>query len=153
MRFQNKFLHVNIITKPNITTVTHHFHVGYYIIRIKRYFVIISCNNKVMKINSQSFWWTFCTRKGKLRLLYNEYASKANHFTVSCQYEREPLSPRSTPWGATGLHHILCSIPSNNHLQCCHRHTHSLMVDQSTVVGHVPTVHICSFMCTNNIDV
>ena len=41
-----------------------------------------------------------------------------------------------------------------NHLDCCHSHTYSHMVtaDRSTVVGHVPTVHMCSFMCTNHID-
>ena len=27
-------------------------------------------------------------------------AAQANHLTVSCQYEREPPFPRSTPWGA-----------------------------------------------------
>ena len=27
-------------------------------------------------------------------------AAKANHYSVSHQYEREPPSPRSTPWGA-----------------------------------------------------
>ena len=34
-----------------------------------------------------------------------------------------------------------------NRLDCCHSHTHSHMVtaDRSTVVGHVPTVHTCSF--------
>ena len=39
-------------------------------------------------------------------------------------------------------------------LQCCHSHTHSHMVivDRSMVVGHVPMVHTCSFMCTNHID-
>ena len=39
-------------------------------------------------------------------------------------------------------------------LHCCHSHTHSHMVtaDRSIVVGHVPMVHTCSFMCTNHID-
>ena len=27
-------------------------------------------------------------------------AAEANHYSVSHQYEREPPSPRSTPWGA-----------------------------------------------------
>ena len=60
--------------------------------------------------------------------------------------------PDQLPGEHTGLHHILCSIPSNNHLQSCHTYTHSLMVDRSTVVGHVPMVHMCSFMCTNHTD-
>ena len=57
--------------------------------------------------------------------------------------------PDQLPGEHTGPHHTLCSIPSNNHLQCCHTYTHSLMVDRSTVVGHIPMVHMCSFMCTN----
>ena len=61
--------------------------------------------------------------------------------------------PDQLPGEHTGPHHTLCSIPSNNCLQCCHTYTHSLMVDRrSTVVGHVPMVHMCSFMCTNHID-
>ena len=41
-----------------------------------------------------------------------------------------------------------------NRLHCCHSHTHSHMVtaDRSMVVGYVPTVHTCSFMCTSHID-
>ena len=31
-----------------------------------------------------------------------------------------------------------------------HTHSHMLTVDRSMVVGHVLTVHICSFMCTND---
>ena len=81
-------------------------------------------------------------------------AAKANHHSVSHQCEREPPSPISTlPGEHTGPHHILCSIPSNNQPHCSpHTYTHSLMVDRSTVVGHVPMVHMCSFMCTNHID-
>ena len=55
--------------------------------------------------------------------------------------------PDQLPGEHTGPHHTLCSIPSTNRLQCCHSYTHSLIVDRSTVVGHVPTVHMCSFMC------
>ena len=33
-----------------------------------------------------------------------------------------------------------------------HTHSHMLTVDRSMVVGHVLTVHTCSFMCTNHID-
>ena len=31
---------------------------------------------------------------------FTMHAAKANYLTMSCQYEREPPSPRSTPWGA-----------------------------------------------------
>ena len=31
-------------------------------------------------------------------------------------------------------------------------HAHSLTVDRSMVVGHIPTDHTCSFMCTSHID-
>ena len=31
-------------------------------------------------------------------------------------------------------------------------HAHSLTVGRSTVVGHIPTYHTCSFMCTSHID-
>ena len=40
--------------------------------------------------------------------------------------------PDQLPGEHTGPHHTLCSIPSNNHLQCCHTYTHSLMVDKSS---------------------
>ena len=33
-----------------------------------------------------------------------------------------------------------------------HLHIHSLIVDRSMVVGHVLMDHMCSFMCTNHID-
>ena len=33
-------------------------------------------------------------------VLYNSQCSSGQYLTVSCQYEREPPSPRSTPWGA-----------------------------------------------------
>ena len=47
-----------------------------------------------------------------------------------------------------------CRSSWYNHLHCCHSHTHSHMVaaDRSMVVGHVPTVHRCSFVCTYHID-
>ena len=62
-------------------------------------------------------------------------------------------SPDQLPGEHIGLHHILCSIPGNNHLQCCHTYTNSLVVDRSTVVGHVLMVHMCCFMYINHIDV
>ena len=34
------------------------------------------------------------------QLRFTIAAAKANHHSVSHQYEREPPSPRSTPWGA-----------------------------------------------------
>ena len=82
-------------------------------------------------------------------------AAQANHLTVSHQYEKEPPSPRSTPWGAYRSASLMCHRSSFfTSLQCCHSHTHSHMVivDRSMVVGHVPMVHTCSFMCTNHID-
>ena len=49
-----------------------------------------------------------------------------------------------------GLHPILCSTPSNNQLQYCHTYTHSLL-DRSIVAGDVLMVHMCSFICSNDI--
>ena len=69
----------------------------------------------------------------------------------ACMRGSPPL-PDQLPGEHTGLHHILCSMPSNNCLQCSHTYTHLFMIDRSMVVGHVPTVHTCSFMCTNHID-
>ena len=65
----------------------------------------------------------------------------------------EPPPPWSTPWRAyrlshllpdqlgelTGPKYILCSIPSNNCLQCCHTNAHSLMAGWCTVVGRIGT--------------
>ena len=84
------------------------------------------------------------------------HAALANHLTVSHQYEKEPPSPRSTPWGAYRSTRLMQHRSFlYNCLQCCHSHIHSHMVivDRSMVVGHVQTVHICSFMCTNHTDV
>ena len=74
---------------------------------------------------------------------------------MSCQYERETPSPRSTPWGAyRSASHKQHRSSFYNCLQCCHSHTHShlVTVERSMVVGHVAMVHTCSFMCTNHID-
>ena len=82
-------------------------------------------------------------------------AAQANHLTVSHQYEKEPPSPRSTPWGAYRSASLMCHRSSfSQAFSACHSHTHSHMVivDRSMVVGHVLTVHTCSFMCTNHID-
>ena len=65
--------------------------------------------------------------------------------------EGEPPLPDQLPGEHTGL-------PSHVR-QCLFRsalvgstHAHSLTVDRSTVVGHIPTDHMCSFMCTSHID-
>ena len=38
--------------------------------------------------------------RSSYQLCFTIAAAKANHHSVSHQYEREPPSPRSTPWGA-----------------------------------------------------
>ena len=38
--------------------------------------------------------------RSSYQLRFTIAAAKANHHSVSHQYEREPPSPRSTPWGA-----------------------------------------------------
>ena len=66
--------------------------------------------------------------------------------------EGEPPPPRSTPWGAYSLlsHARQCLF---FHLALVgSTHAHLLTVDRSTVVGHIPTDHMCSFMCTSHID-
>ena len=63
--------------------------------------------------------------------------------------------PDQLPGEHTGrMPQAACRSSWYNRLHCCHSHTHSHMVtaDRSMVVGHVPTVHKCSFMCTNHID-
>ena len=46
--------------------------------------------------------------------------------------------------GSTSFYHLACSLQ--------HVLTHSLLEDRRTVVGHVLTDHMHSFMCTNHID-
>ena len=45
------------------------------------------------------------------------YAPQINHLAVSCQYERKPPSPRSTPWGAYRSTSLIWHWSSYNHLQ------------------------------------
>ena len=84
------------------------------------------------------------------------FAAKANHFWLCHASMRgsHPL-PDQLPGEHTG-HMPQAAHRSSwyNRLHCCHSHTHSHVVtaDRSMVVGHVPTVHTCSFMCTNHID-
>ena len=86
----------------------------------------------------------------------------ARPFSLSFLCEKEPPSPRSTLWGAFRWHDSQASIPVSAH-QPVETHIISAVAlshtplspsfrspsDRSTVVGHVPTVYMCSFMCTN----
>ena len=73
-----------------------------------------------------------------------------SHFII----EGEPPPPRSTPWAA---YRSIIS-PTRWNLHFCLAYLmqlslpHSLMADRRTVVGHVLTDHMCSFMCNNHID-
>ena len=59
--------------------------------------------------------------------------------------EGEPPPPRSTPWRAYR--------PAISSGQCLFFIIQPFSaVVRSMVVGHVPTDHTCSFMCTNHID-
>ena len=75
------------------------------------------------------------------------YATQANHLAVSCQYEREHTGLQAS-YGTDPLT-VTFNAAIHRHT---HTHTHMVTVDRSMVVGHVPTVHTCSFMCTNHID-
>ena len=92
--------------------------------------------------SSSSLWHLYSTFKSLWYRLSNAltvyYAAQANHLAVSCQYERKPPFPRSTPREL--------QLPSV--LPLIHTLTHMATVDRRMVVGHVPTVHTCSFMCT-----
>ena len=65
--------------------------------------------------------------------------------------EGEPPPPRSTPWGAYGPA-VSCKAVPLSFSPFGSTHAHSLTVDRSTVVGHIPMDHMCSFMCTSHID-
>ena len=59
------------------------------------------------------------------------------------------------PINSLGSIQVCHLIPGNTSfsfgLSMQHSFIHSLMAERSMVVGHVPTVHICSFMCTSHI--
>ena len=63
----------------------------------------------------------------------------------------EPPPPWSTPWGAYGPA-ISCEAVPLSFSPFGSTHAHSLTVDRSTVDGHIPMDHTCSFMCTSHID-
>ena len=65
--------------------------------------------------------------------------------------EGEPPPPRSTPWGAYRPAVSCEAVPLFSALVGSTL-THSLTVDRSMVVGHIPMDHTCSFMCTSHID-
>ena len=50
-------------------------------------------------------------------------------------------------WGSASLY-----LPSEPHIYSFHILTHSYLVGRSVVVGHILTVHTCSLMCTNHIN-
>ena len=77
------------------------------------------------------------------------------HSLLSHSYiEGEPPPPRSTPWGA--YRPIISHTRWNPYYHWAYLMqlslSHSLLIDRSTVVGHVPTDHMCSFMYTSHID-
>ena len=80
---------------------------------------------------------------------------RPSSFSLSFFYiEEEPPPPRSTVWGAY-MSAISCgTVPSSICLQShiCTHFTHSRLVGRSMVVGHILTVHTCSLICTNHID-
>ena len=79
-------------------------------------------------------------------------AAKANHYSVLHQYEREPPSLQINSLGSIQVRISLCAVYLVTIAFNAATHTHiHIMVDRSTVVGHVPMVHMCSFMCTNHI--
>ena len=77
------------------------------------------------------------------------FAAQATFHTLSYHfYEREPPLPRSTPLGAyRSASHVRQYLPIIQP-SVQDSHIHSLIVDRSMVVGHVPMDHMCSFMCT-----
>ena len=82
------------------------------------------------------------------------FAAQATFHTVSYPFLRgsHPL-PDQLLGEHTGPHVMQGSTslsfdPSVQHFL----HIHSLIVDRSTVVGHVPMNRTCSFMCTSHID-
>ena len=67
--------------------------------------------------------------------------------------EGEPPPPRSSPWGGIQVCHLIQGSTSLLFsLSVQHSLTHSLMADRSSVVGHVPMDHTCSFMCASHRD-
>ena len=117
------------------------------------YFLIIVMLYVNTNVNTNLYSALGGTRSS-YQLHFTIAAAKANHHSVSLQYERGATLSQINFLGSIEVRITFCAvIPSNNHPHCCHTHTpHSLMVDRSTVVGHVPMVHMCSFMCTNHID-
>ena len=74
------------------------------------------------------------------------FSAQATFFcTVSFLLEGEPPPPRSTPWGAYR------PAISSEAVPLFIVQPFSAVV-RSMVVGHVPMDYICSFMCTNHID-
>ena len=73
--------------------------------------VMVANGNKVKSWPGWILWNLMCNvntnlysalggTRSSYQLRFTITAAKANHHSVSHQYEREPPSPRSTPWGA-----------------------------------------------------
>ena len=84
----------------------------------------------------------------------SSFCLKLSSFLFSFLYiEEEPHPPRSIPGDHTGLPpHVGQCLPLSA-FWAMHLHiSHSYLVTRSMMVGHIPTVHTCSFMGTNHKD-
>ena len=61
--------------------------------------LIITCKLMLCYVNT-NLYSTLGGTRSSYQLRFTIAAAKANHHSVSHHYEREPPSPRSTPWGA-----------------------------------------------------
>ena len=88
--------------------------------------------------------WNVTIMRGTLQLY-----SCTGHFLHTVSFhspEGEPPPPRSTPWGAIQVCHLMLGSTSLSFsLSVQHSLTHSLMADRTMVVGYVLTDHTCSF--------
>ena len=113
-----------------------------------------STNDCTEVIDWYWYWWLDIApllNAGHLwKALYSCFSARPLLHTVSFHVEGEPTPPRSTPWGAYRSAISCEAVPL--HLAFHSSTPHSLTLDRSTVVGHIPTDHTCSFECTNHID-
>ena len=92
-----------------------------------------------MEILSHALYMLLLLRP--LSILYHTIFMRGSH----------PL-PNQLPGEHTGLHLMRGSTSLSFDPSMQHLRIHSLIVDRSTVAGHVPMDHTCSFMCTSHID-